>query len=92
MLSATTAPSRCATTRKEGDLDDQQSRRIDLLAFFTVQQSEQVPARAGIAFTRVESGEMDAGVDEAVSRGYVDESNLFVYGCSGGGVLSRRYK
>ena len=29
-----------------------------------------------------------AGVDEVISRGYVDEENLFVYGCSGGGVLT----
>jgi dipeptidyl aminopeptidase/acylaminoacyl peptidase len=29
-----------------------------------------------------------AGVDEAISRGYVDEENMFVYGCSGGGVLT----
>ncbi len=29
-----------------------------------------------------------AGVDEAVRRGYVDEDNLFVYGCSGGGILT----
>ncbi|MEQ9401399.1 MAG: S9 family peptidase [Longimicrobiales bacterium] len=28
------------------------------------------------------------GVDEVVSRGYVDEDNMFVYGCSGGGVLT----
>ena len=28
------------------------------------------------------------GVDEVISRGYVDERNLFVYGCSGGGVLT----
>jgi dipeptidyl aminopeptidase/acylaminoacyl peptidase len=28
------------------------------------------------------------GVDEVVSRGYIDERNLFVYGCSGGGVLT----
>ena len=28
------------------------------------------------------------GVDEVLSRGYVDERNLFVYGCSGGGVLT----
>lgn len=28
------------------------------------------------------------GVDEVISRGYVDEENLFVYGCSGGGVLT----
>lgn len=28
------------------------------------------------------------GVDEAIRRGYVDEQNLFVYGGSGGGVLT----
>ncbi len=28
------------------------------------------------------------GVDEVVARGYVDPRNLFVYGCSGGGVLT----
>src|SRR5712692_851753 len=28
------------------------------------------------------------GVDEVVARGYVDTRNLFVYGCSGGGVLT----
>lgn len=28
------------------------------------------------------------GVDEVVSRGYIDEDNLFVYGGSGGGVLT----
>jgi len=28
------------------------------------------------------------GVDELVSRGYVDATNLFVYGCSGGGILT----
>lgn len=28
------------------------------------------------------------GVDEALSRGYVDGDNLFVYGCSGGGILT----
>ncbi len=28
------------------------------------------------------------GVDEVISRGYIDEENLFVYGCSGGGVLT----
>lgn len=28
------------------------------------------------------------GVDEVVSRGYIDQRNLFVYGCSGGGVLT----
>jgi dipeptidyl aminopeptidase/acylaminoacyl peptidase len=29
-----------------------------------------------------------AGVDLVVSRGYIDEQNMFVYGCSGGGVLT----
>ncbi len=28
------------------------------------------------------------GVDETIARGYVDANNLFVYGCSGGGVLT----
>ena len=28
------------------------------------------------------------GVDEVISRGYIDSKNLFVYGCSGGGVLT----
>ena len=28
------------------------------------------------------------GVDEVLARNYVDERNLFVYGCSGGGVLT----
>jgi len=29
-----------------------------------------------------------SSVDELLSRGYVDEDNMFVYGCSGGGVLT----
>ena len=29
-----------------------------------------------------------AGVDAVIGRGYVDESNMFVYGCSGGGLLT----
>jgi dipeptidyl aminopeptidase/acylaminoacyl peptidase len=29
-----------------------------------------------------------AGVDTVLGRGYVDSRNLFVYGCSGGGVLT----
>ena len=28
------------------------------------------------------------GVDQAIAKGYVDERNMFVYGCSGGGVLT----
>ena len=29
-----------------------------------------------------------AGVDHVLAQGYVDPDNLFVYGCSGGGVLT----
>ncbi len=29
-----------------------------------------------------------AGVDTVINRGYVDSKNMFVYGCSGGGVLT----
>jgi dipeptidyl aminopeptidase/acylaminoacyl peptidase len=29
-----------------------------------------------------------AGVDAVIAKGYVDTQNLFVYGCSGGGVLT----
>ena len=29
-----------------------------------------------------------SSVDEVISRGYVDDQNMFVYGCSGGGVLT----
>ena len=29
-----------------------------------------------------------AGVDTVIARGFVDERNMFVYGCSGGGVLT----
>ena len=29
-----------------------------------------------------------AGVDTVIGRGYIDTKNLFVYGCSGGGVLT----
>ena len=28
------------------------------------------------------------GVDEVIAKGFVDEENMFVYGCSGGGVLT----
>jgi len=28
------------------------------------------------------------GVDEVVAKGYIDTDNMFVYGCSGGGVLT----
>jgi dipeptidyl aminopeptidase/acylaminoacyl peptidase len=29
-----------------------------------------------------------AGVDTVINRGYIDADNMFVYGCSGGGVLT----
>ena len=29
-----------------------------------------------------------AGVDTVIGRGYIDANNMFVYGCSGGGVLT----
>jgi len=29
-----------------------------------------------------------AGVDAVIAKGYIDEQNMFVYGCSGGGVLT----
>ncbi|MGE0556604.1 MAG: prolyl oligopeptidase family serine peptidase, partial [Gemmatimonadales bacterium] len=28
------------------------------------------------------------GIDEVIAKGYVDPDNLFVYGCSGGGILT----
>jgi dipeptidyl aminopeptidase/acylaminoacyl peptidase len=36
----------------------------------------------------VDYDDLMAGVDTLVGRGYVDESSMFVGGCSGGGVLS----
>ena len=29
-----------------------------------------------------------AGVDAVIAKGYIDQQNMFVYGCSGGGVLT----
>ncbi len=40
------------------------------------------------AYPGKDYNDLMAGVDEVISRGYVDEENLFVYGCSGGGVLT----
>ncbi len=40
------------------------------------------------AYPSVDHFDLMAGVDEVIGRGYVDESQLFVTGCSGGGVLS----
>jgi len=36
----------------------------------------------------VDMQDLMRGVDDALARGYVDEDNLFVYGCSGGGILT----
>jgi dipeptidyl aminopeptidase/acylaminoacyl peptidase len=40
------------------------------------------------AYPSKDFDDLMAGVDEVIGRGYVDERNLFVYGCSGGGVLT----
>ncbi len=40
------------------------------------------------AYPGVDYHDLMAGVDEVVSRGYADTDNLFVTGCSGGGILT----
>ncbi len=40
------------------------------------------------AYPSKDYDDLMAGVDQVLSRGYVDESRMFVYGCSGGGVLT----
>jgi dipeptidyl aminopeptidase/acylaminoacyl peptidase len=40
------------------------------------------------AYPSVDYDDLMAGVDAVLARGYVDSRNLFVGGCSGGGVLS----
>lgn len=40
------------------------------------------------AYPSVDYDDLMAGVDSVVARGYVNERQLFVAGCSGGGVLS----
>ena len=40
------------------------------------------------AYPGKDYNDLMAGVDEVISRGYIDEDNLYVYGCSGGGVLT----
>lgn len=40
------------------------------------------------AYPSVDYHDLMAGVDAVLARGYVDDRNLFVGGCSGGGVLS----
>lgn len=39
-------------------------------------------------YPSVDYDDLMAGVDEVVSRGYIDEDRMYVTGCSGGGVLS----
>jgi dipeptidyl aminopeptidase/acylaminoacyl peptidase len=40
------------------------------------------------AYPSVDYDDLIAGVDSLVGRGYVDQTQMFVTGCSGGGVLS----
>ncbi|HEX7051167.1 MAG TPA: S9 family peptidase [Longimicrobiales bacterium] len=40
------------------------------------------------AYPGKDFNDLMAGVDAVIDRGYIDERNLFVYGCSGGGVLT----
>ena len=40
------------------------------------------------AYPGKDYNDLMAGVDTVVNRGYVDAENMFVYGCSGGGVLT----
>ena len=40
------------------------------------------------AYPGKDFNDLMAGVDLVVGRGYIDERNMFVYGCSGGGVLT----
>lgn len=40
------------------------------------------------AYPGKDFNDLMAGVDTVINRGYVDTRNLFVYGCSGGGVLT----
>jgi dipeptidyl aminopeptidase/acylaminoacyl peptidase len=40
------------------------------------------------AYPSKDFDDLMGGVDAAIAKGYVDERNMFVYGCSGGGVLT----
>ena len=40
------------------------------------------------AYPGMDYDDLMAGVDVVLERGYIDADNLFVYGCSGGGVLT----
>jgi dipeptidyl aminopeptidase/acylaminoacyl peptidase len=40
------------------------------------------------AYPSKDYDDLMAGVDAVIAKGYIDTNNLFVYGCSGGGVLT----
>jgi dipeptidyl aminopeptidase/acylaminoacyl peptidase len=40
------------------------------------------------AYPSKDFDDLMAGVDQVLAKGYIDERNMFVYGCSGGGVLT----
>jgi dipeptidyl aminopeptidase/acylaminoacyl peptidase len=40
------------------------------------------------AYPSKDFDDLMAGVDHVIAEGYVDERNMYVYGCSGGGVLT----
>jgi dipeptidyl aminopeptidase/acylaminoacyl peptidase len=40
------------------------------------------------AYPGMDYDDLMAGVDAVIAQGYVDTDNMFVYGCSGGGVLT----
>jgi dipeptidyl aminopeptidase/acylaminoacyl peptidase len=40
------------------------------------------------AYPGMDYDDLMAGVDAIIARGYIDSDNMFVYGCSGGGVLT----
>ena len=40
------------------------------------------------AYPGMDYDDLMAGVDAVLDRGYIDAANMFVYGCSGGGVLT----
>lgn len=40
------------------------------------------------AYPSIDYDDLMTGVDSVVAKGYIDERNMFVGGCSGGGVLS----
>jgi len=40
------------------------------------------------AYPSQDFDDLMAGVDLVIERGYIDDQNMFVYGCSGGGVLT----